>query len=130
MTLGQLLEQKFTGREASRTPARGFERATGMEPEDDASEERLSYATHWAYGTSLGPGLLVLRQVDEPARTALFFAGVWSLALALESFANPDEPVTQWGARALAVDLGHHVIYAGATSLAFALLQRATGRDD
>lgn len=130
ITLSQMLEQKLSGREESRTPAKGAERATGVEPESDAAEARLSNVTHWAYGTGLGASLVALRRVDEPARSALFFAGVWGLALALESFANPEEPVTEWGAQALATDLGHHIVYAGAATLAFALLQRATARDD
>lgn len=130
MTLGQKVEQAFTQREDSRTPAKGVERATGVEPEDDASEARLSNATHWTYGTALGAGLLALRGLDEPARTGAFLAGVWGLALALESFANPDEPATEWSAQALATDFGHHLVYAGAATLGYGLLRRGAGRHD
>lgn len=130
MTLGQALEQKLTGREDSRTPAKGVERATGVEPDTDRGEERLSTLTHWTYGTALGAGLLALREVDEPARAALFFGGVWGLALVLESFANPDQPATEWSAAALATDVGHHIVYAGAAAAVFALAERALSRQD
>lgn len=112
MTLGQMIEQRFTDREESRTPAQGIERATGVEPATDEGESQLNNAAHWLYGTAVGLTLLSAQNLSEPARTASLFAGIWGLGVAMESFANPDAPVTQWTARQIGIDGLHHLVYA------------------
>jgi hypothetical protein len=37
-------------------------------------------------------------------------------------------PVTQWGSKEVAIDAWHHLVYAAATSLAYAFLDRDQGR--
>lgn len=129
MTLAQMIEQSVTGREDSQLPAKGVERATGVEPATGQGEKQLSTATHWLFGTSLGTGLLLVKGLDEPARTAAFFVGAWSLGMALSSFANPDEPVTEWTAAQFATDGLHHLVYATAATLAFRGIESALAAD-
>jgi hypothetical protein len=124
MTLGQRAEMALTGREGSLAPAKAAEAATGIQIEDEAREQRLSTAVHFGYGTALGVGLAALRDVPEPARTLAYFAAAQGAGMALFEALDLDGKPSEWNARAAAIDVGHHLVYATAAGLAFLAAQR------
>jgi len=122
MTAGQKIEMRLTGREGSADPAKAVADLTGEQPENDRQEQSLATAVHFAYGTALGAGLGLLKAVKEPARTAAFFAAAWGMGALVETWLHPDRPPTRWTAQQLATDIGHHLVYAVATGLAYRAL--------
>ncbi len=126
----QKAEMALTGRAPSDTPAKAVEQLTGIDPDGAATEQTLSTAGHFAFGTGLGLGLALLDDVPEPARGALFFAGAWSLGTAVITGLGLSEPPTKWTRTQLATDLGHHLVYAASAAAAFAGLRRLAPHED
>ncbi len=119
MTLGQRTEIAISGREPSRSPAKAIEKIGHVELADRGDEERASIPIHFAYGTSLGIGLVVLERMREPWRTAVFFSAVWTAGAALLTGLGLAKPPHRQRPRDLAVDLGHHAVYATTAALAY-----------
>jgi hypothetical protein len=126
MTLGQWIEMRVTGREASDTPARIAEKLTGYEPASEAGMWRLNRATHWGYGALWGLVPVALRRLGlrGPALTAAHSGLMWLVALALLPGMKVAPPLRRWGARAIATDLLHHAVYGLGASLTLGLLAR------
>jgi hypothetical protein len=66
-------------------------------------------------------GLLGTR-LPPAAASAALLAVVWGSELMMLPALGVSPPVTEWGASEVAIDAGHHVVYAGATGAAYALL--------
>jgi len=121
MTLGQRLEMAASGRKPSPAPSKAVEKVTGIELDEEA-EARASTPIHFAYGTALGAAYAALDGVGEPLRSLGFFAGAYGggqLLLTELGLAKPpyrQEPVE------LATEVGHHLVYAAATGLAYSAL--------
>jgi len=124
MTLSQKAEMAITQREASDTPAKAVQTITGVDVPDPKQEQDLSTAAHVAFGTGLGLGLAALAKVPEPARGVAFFAGAWGAGTALITALGLSDPPTRWGGNKLAIDLGHHAVYAATAAAAFVELRR------
>ena len=123
MLLSQKAEAAITRRGASTTPSKAVEKVSGVDlPESD--EQALTTPIHLAFGTALGLGLAAMAKVPEPARGALFFAGAWSAGSALVTGLDLSDPPTKWDAKTLAIDLGHHAVYAASAAAAFLGLRR------
>lgn len=124
MTVSSTVEARMRGRASSTTPAKAASRVLGVSPVDDAGEERFNNFVHWSYGTALGAvrGIAAgLGLQGVPAGLA-HLAAVWGTEQVVLPATKAAPPVTEWGAREIAIDLGHHVVYAAATSAAYRLL--------
>ncbi|MDO6415721.1 hypothetical protein Q4F19_15125 [Sphingomonas sp. BIUV-7] len=123
MSLSQRAEMAITDRAPSATPTKAVETLASIDlPESD--EQALSTPVHLAFGTALGLGLAAMAKLPEPARGGLFFAGAWSAGNALVTGLGLSDPPTKWDAKKLAIDLGHHAVYAAGAAAAFFGLRR------
>lgn len=98
MTVSSTLEMKIRDRPGSSAPAEAAGKVLGVEPKGEAEQARFSNMVHWGYGTSWGT-----EQVMLPA-----------LSVA--------PPFWRWGVKEVAIDTLHHLVCAGATSVAYAFL--------
>ncbi len=128
MTVASTIEMKVQGREASTAPADAAAKVLGVEPTGDDEQARFSNVVHWAYGTSWGAlrGVLGAVGLTGPAAAGAHFATVWGSGLVMLPALGVAPPVREWGAKALATDAFHHLVYAAATSMAFAALDRSS----
>lgn len=126
MTLSSTLEARVREREASSAPADAAAKVLGVKPEGDAEQARFSTVVHWAYGTGWGAvrGLLAALGLRGASAAGAHFAAVWGSELVMLPALEVTPPVAEWGAEELAIDAFHHVVYATATSLAYAFLDR------
>jgi hypothetical protein len=125
MTASTMIEMRLTGRSASPTPARAVSKVLGIKPEGEKQEKRLNNLTHWAYGTSWGAvrGIFGCLSCPAPAASAAHLAAVWGTGQIVLPALEVAPPITQWGARQVAADVVHHLVYATATSTTYELLR-------
>ena len=126
MTASSTVEMKLRGRGASTTPAQAASKVLGVEPRDEASEARFSNVVHWGYGTMWGAprGLLAAAGLSGPAATAAHLAAVWGSEQVMLPALGVTPPLTEWGAKEVAIDAFHHLVYATATGVAYSFLDR------
>jgi hypothetical protein len=124
MTLSSTLEMKVRGRPASSTPALAAAKVLGVEPVDEEAKARFSNLVHWGYGTVWGGvrGLLAAAGLSGPAATAAHFGAVWGSEQVMLPALKVTPPLTEWGMKEVAIDALHHLVYAGATGVAYSLL--------
>ncbi len=125
MTLSSTLEMKARHREASSAPADAASKVLGVHPEGDKAKARFSTGVHWAYGTSWGAvrGLLSAVGLPGPAATIAHFGLVWGSETQMLPKLDVAPPITEWGSTEVAIDVGHHAVYALATGLAYRWLE-------
>ena len=126
MTISSTVEMKLRGRAASSAPAQAAAKVLGVEPVDEESEARFSNLVHWGYGSMWGGarGFLGAAGFSEPAATAVHFGAVWGGEQVMLPTLGVEPPLTEWGAKEATIDALHHLVYAGATAIAFSLLDR------
>src|ERR671921_1891782 len=126
MTVSSTLEMKLSGRAASQTPAQAAEAVLNVEPKDEDSTARFSNLVHWGYGTGWGGvrGLLASAGLSGPLATAAHLGLVWGAEQVVLPALDVSAPVFKYGGKATATDLLHHTVYATATGLAYAYLDR------
>lgn len=124
MTLSSTVEAKLRGREASTTPARAASKVLGVAPVDEQGERRFNTLVHWGYGTGWGAVRGVLGAVGLGGAPAALthLAAVWGGEQVVLPATGAGSPATEWEPPEIAVDLWHHVVYATATSAAYAWL--------
>lgn len=126
MTLSSTLEAKARGRGASHTPAEALCKLLGVETLEERYKTRITNVVHWGYGIGLGGlrGVIAATGRSGPVAAATFLGTVWISEQILLPALDLSPPITQWGAREIASDTGHHAVYAVGTSLAYDLLDR------
>ena len=126
MTVSSTLEMKIRSRQGSSAPAEAAAKVLGVEPTGEAEEARFSNLVHWGYGTSWGPvrGLIGAAGLEGPRATATHFLAVWGTEQVMLPSLGVAPPFWQWGAKEVAIDAFHHLVYAGATGVAYAVLDR------
>ncbi len=126
MTVSSTLEMKLRDRGASSAPAQAAAKVLGVQPVDEDSEARFSNLVHWGYGTAWGGarGLLTAAGLSGPAATAAHLGAVWGSEQVMLPTLGVTPPLTEWGAKEVAIDALHHLVYAGATGVAYSLLDR------
>lgn len=126
MTVSSTLEAKLSGRGASSTPADAVKAALGVETTSDTAEQRLNTVAHWGYGTGWGAarGLLAAAGARGPVACLVHFAAVWGGEQVVLPSLGVGSPTWEYGAKATATDVLHHVVYAAATSVAYEWLER------
>lgn len=124
MTVSSTAEAKLRGRGSSSTPADAASKVLGVSPIDDRGERRFNHLVHWGYGTAWGAvrGLISGLGVVGPPAVLAHLAAVWGAEQVVLPATGAAPPATEWGAKEIAVDLGHHVVYAVATGAAYAWL--------
>jgi hypothetical protein len=126
MTVSSTIEQKRRGREASTAPANAAMKVLGIESFcDDAAKSRFSTVVHWAYGTAWGvPRALLDAAGLRPApASAAHGAALWGSEQVMLPALGVAPPLWEWGATEVAIDVGHHLVYTLATSLAYEALR-------
>lgn len=125
MTASSALEARFRHREPSAAPAQAAGKVLGVRPEGDKQNARFAAVAHWSYGTGWGAfrGLLAALGVPPVPAFALHLAALWGTEQVMLPALGVAPPLTQWGAKEIAIDGAHHVVYATATSVAFQLLE-------
>lgn len=126
MTVSSTVEMKLRDRGSSNVPVAAASRVLGIEGfTSDDSERRFGQLVHWVYGTAWGVGRGFTGSVLPPvAADAAHFGAVWGAEHVLLPTLEVAPPAPEWGARELAVDAWHHVVYAAATGKAFRWLDR------
>jgi hypothetical protein len=124
MTLSSTLEAKLRGREGSDAPANAAGKVLGVQPRDPEGAARFSNAVHWAYGTGWGSvrGLLAAFGQHGGRAAAEHFTLVWGTAQVMLPSLDVAPPPWKSGGEELAIDALHHAVYAGATGLAYELI--------
>ena len=127
MTVSSSVEARLRHRAASSAPARATAKVLGIkEFEDGVAAARFNALAHWGYGTGWGivRGVLAAAGLSPRAATAAHGAAVWGSAAVSLPALEIAPPFVFWGRKELAIDLWHHAVYAGATGLAYRLLDR------
>jgi len=128
MNLSSETEMAWRGRAASTAPGRATNKVlsfAGVPELDERPLAVLSTWTHYLYGVAWGVYLWLLMGVaDLPIAVGgpLFFLGVWLV----EQIQLPVLGVAPWswtwGAKEVAIDVGHHAAYATGTMGAWVLI--------
>ena len=122
MTVSSTIEAKVRKREASTAPAKAAEKVLGIERfKNEGAEERFSNLVHWGYGTGWGVvrATLSLAGLPPAKATAAHFAAIWGNEAAMLPALDVAPPFWTWGAKEVAIDVWHHVVYAVATGVAY-----------
>lgn len=121
MTVSSSVEAKLRGRGSSSTPARAASKVLGVAPVDDRGEQRFNQIVHWAYGTAWGGvrGLLGGFGLRGVSADVAHLTAVWGAEQVVLPATGASPPATEWGAREVAVDLAHHVVYVSVAGMAF-----------
>jgi hypothetical protein len=117
MTVGEKVEQRFTGRPDSYVPGRVLERLTGL-PERRARQSRaVNLTMHFGQGALAGVvrSLMANAGMRGPLASAMFAVVRLSNDQILENATGVGAPPTTWPRPELAVDLLHKSVYALAT---------------
>lgn len=127
MTASSHLEQKMRGRPESTAPATAAINVLHVTPDNKDAEKGVGQLVHWQYGTALGTvrtglGLLGL---PEPVATLVFFGLAWGGSLVMVPRLAKTPPPSEWEPEELAIDAGHHLVYALATGLALATVVKS-----
>ena len=126
MTISSTLEMKIRGRPGSSAPAEAAAKVLGVEPKGEAEEARFSNLVHWGYGTSWGAvrGLIGAAGLEGPGAAAVHLGAVWGTEQVMLPALGVAPPFWQWGAKEVAIDALHHLVYASATGVAYTVLDR------
>jgi hypothetical protein len=124
MTISSSIEEKLSGREPSEAPAQAAGKVLGVQPRDPAGRARFSNLVHWAYGTSWGAvrGLIAAFGGHGARASVTHFALIWGTEQVMLPALEVSSPPWEWGGEALAIDGLHHAVYAGATGIAYELI--------
>ncbi len=126
MTASSTLEMKLRNRGASSAPADAAAKVLGVEPVSEEAQARFSNLVHWGYGTAWGGvrGLIAAAGLSDGKATAVHLGLLWGSEQVMLPALEVAPPLTEWGAKEIAVDALHHVVYATTTGTAYFLLDR------
>jgi hypothetical protein len=119
MTVGEKVEQRFTGRTNSYVPARALMVMTGRQPGDDESPVIWNHAMHWGTGALLGAlrgvwSATGIRGVEATSAHAVVRLAFDQTA---ENVTGVGAPPATWPLRERTVDYALKGIYALVTGL-------------
>ena len=126
MTVSSTLEMKIRGRPPSSAPADAAAKVLGVEPKGEKEQARFSNLVHWGYGTAWGAarGLIDAAGPEGTRAAAAHFVAVWGSEQVMLPALDVAPPFWKWGVKEVGIDALHHLVYAGATSAAYAVLDR------
>lgn len=125
MTISSTIEMKVRGRKPSDAPARAAAKVLGVSPVGEEEKKRFTNLVHWGYGTGWGAvrGIIGATGLRGVPAAGLFFGAIWGNALMMLPTLDVTPPVTEWGQKEMAIDAGHHVVYATVASLVYESLE-------
>ena len=127
MTISSTVEARLRGRAFSTAPARATAKALGIrEFDSDLARARWNDLSHWGYGTGWGivRGLLGVTGLSPRAATVTHGAAIYGAAQVTLPALDVVPPSIFWGAKEIAIDVFHHVVYAAVTGAAHTALTR------
>lgn len=127
ITVSQMIEMRIRGRPASKTPAKAAEKVLGILPVGDQAETRLSTLTHWTYGTAWGTVRSVLSMAGLYGQTAniVHSTAMYGTALVMLPGLKVTPPPKEWGAKEMAIEYAHHLVYGVAAGMTYDWLCRS-----
>jgi hypothetical protein len=133
MTLSSTTEMYLRGRPPSETPGEAGNKLLalfGADPLKGTGLSLLSTWVHWIYSTAWGLVFWALLDpalggLDLAAAGSLFFLLVWGGALVGLPITGLAPPFWKWGAREVAIDAWHHVMYVVGTVAGWWLIGQA-----
>lgn len=129
MTLGEKVEQAFTGRPDSHVPGRVLERLTGLPERPGKQPLPVNWAMHFGQAAALGVLRSVMAQVGlrGPVSSAKFAVVRLTNDQILENATGVGAPPSTWPRKELVVDLVHKAVYAFTTGAVADALARRDG---
>ncbi|MEV5690924.1 hypothetical protein [Micromonospora globbae] len=117
MTVGEKIEQRFTGRPDSYVPARVMARLTGMRESPREQPRWRNLAMHFGQGALLGVlrSLMAQAGLRGPVASGMFTVVRLTTDQTLENATGVGAPPQTWPREELAVDLLHKTVYGFAT---------------
>lgn len=130
MTLGEKIEQQFTGRPNSYVPARVLERLTGLPEAPTRQPLLLNWTMHYGQGAVLGVVRSVMSEVGlrGPWASAKFAVLRLTNDQILENATGVGAPPQTWPRSELVVDVLHKAVYAFVTGVVADALAARRGR--
>lgn len=133
MTISSTTEMYHRGRPPSVTPGTAGNKVLalfGIQPRRGQQLQVLGTAVHWIYGTLWGFAFWALMDpglggLDLAVAGPAYFLLVWGVALAGLPATGLTPPFWRWGAREVAIDGWHHLVYAAGTAAGWWLIGRA-----
>jgi len=133
MTLSSTTEMHLRGRPPSETPGEAGNKLLGLFGQPRRTGRKLSLLStwvHWIYSTIWGVALWALLDPDLgglglASGGVAFFALVWGAALVGLPATGLTPPFWRWGAREVAIDAWHHVVYAAGSVVGWWLIGQA-----
>lgn len=128
MTVSSTVEAKLRERGSSSAPADAAGKVLGVQPRDEEGKARFSTIVHWSYGTSWGAmrGLVHAVGINGGTAVAAHFATVWGSAQVMLPSLDVAPPPWKSPPEEIVIDALHHAVYAVATGMAFAALERSS----
>jgi hypothetical protein len=129
MTLGEKVEQRFTGRPDSSMPARVLERLLRRPEAPGRQPDSLNWAMHGGQAVALGVvrGVMANSGLRGPWSSAMFAVVRLTSDQILENATGAGAPPWTWPRRELVVDVVHKAVYAYATGAVADLLAARSG---
>jgi hypothetical protein len=129
MTVGEKIEQRFTGRPDSYVPARVLARLTGLPEQPRQQPRRRNLAMHYGQGALVGVLRSVMAQAGlrGPAASGMFTVVRLTTDQILENATGVGAPPQTWPREELAVDVLHKTVYGFATGVVADLLAARNG---
>ncbi|HEX5782155.1 MAG TPA: hypothetical protein VFX80_09540 [Solirubrobacteraceae bacterium] len=127
MTISSTVEARLRGRAFSTAPARATAKVLGIrEFDSDLAQARWNDLSHWGYGTGWGVlrGLLGSLPMSPRAATVTHGAAIYGAAQVTLPALDVVPPSIFWGAKEIAIDAFHHMVYAAVTGAAHTALTR------
>ncbi len=114
MTLGEKLEQSFTGRPDSYVPAETLARLTRKTPRSSGQRLGMNWAMHWGQGILLGAvrGIMAEQGLRGPFGSFLFMNLRLLNDQTLENTTGAGAPPWTWPVDEQVIDLLHKGVYA------------------
>jgi hypothetical protein len=128
MNLSSETEMHLRGRQPSVVPGRAANKVlsiVGVPQLEGTALQVLSTWTHYLYGAAWGLVLWVLLSPLELPLAAAFpllFLIVWGTEQIELPALGLTPPSWKWGAKEVAIDLGHHVVFAGGSVVGWLLI--------
>ena len=119
MTIGEKVEQRFTGRQNSYVPARALLTIVGRQPAEATTPMSWNHAMHWGTGALLGAlrGVWSATGIRGAEATATHAVVRLAFDQTVENTTGVGAPPSTWPASERALDLAHKGIYSLVTGL-------------
>ena len=119
ITVSQLIAMRIQGRKPSSSPVKAVSKVFAIQPVEDAAASRLNELTHWGYGTTWGAarGLMTVFGLRGPWADVVHWGLVQGTAMVMLPGLKVAPPVREWGAKEIAIEGFHHVVYVAAVGL-------------